>query len=1819
MALSKYVFCYCLLLALCLSGCSRTKSNTAQPEINKYIYGYTSGTITSNAHIYIYLDKTPDKSFPIGEPLPGDLLKISPAIKGQLFLKEERILEFIPQQGFTNGQEYRLRLHLGALFNVPSDYNYFEFSVKVVDLQASFNPGNFTTTSSNDTLNYQASLYTSDHMESQEIEKQVTAQIDNQSLPIEWSHSGNTHHFTVYPILKTEQPQTLTLRFGNKVINQKEFQENIPGNQQFSVLNVQLNDNDRQSLRIDLSENVDPSQNLEGLITIQGVSDIRYKTNANTIFLFYTIQEDAESIEVTVHKGIRSSENKILEEPYTQTVYLPSSNPAIRFIGEGIIVPSEGKVWVPFSAVALKAVDVQIIKVFDQNMNFFLQQNSYDGTGDLIRTARPVFRQKIALNPEGSPINLNHWNDFTLNLSDLVKLEKGVIYRIEIRFRKSYTTLDCASEGQDNTDYYDQDWDGNDYYYSNYYYNNDYRWSDRDNPCTDSYYTGDRFISKNIINTSLGILAKRGSDNRYFVAVNDIVTAAPVANCMISLYNYQNQKIDSVQTDKNGFAYLNTDMKAFIAQARKGQDKAWLKISDANSLSLSNFDISGQDVQSGLKGFIYGERGVWRPGNDIYLSFILEDKQHLLPAGHPIIAQLIDPKGNTTATRKSVTGDIPIHTFRFSTAEDAPTGYWKCVVQIGGNRFTKTLRIETIKPNRLSINMIFPNEQVVGKGISNSIVKVKTRWLNGASTPNRKAITEVKLNRSQYTFKNYPAYTFNSLTDDFEPYSATLFDGKTDSEGNFSFNLNEIKTENAPGILNATFTTRVFEESGDFSIATYTTHYSPYTRYAGIRLPDSEDGWYPTTENVKLSGVLVTPLGQKAPVNTTVEIQVYKIEWRWWWDSENNNYTYINRPYNSLLIDKTIRSKDGKFECELNIEHYGRYYIQATDKESGHSTGLVAYFGSWAENSSKEAATILNITTDKKNYKAGEKVQLTIPSSQQGIAIVSLENGTSFRDIHRIQTTENSTRFEFEATPAMCPNIYVFVTLIQPQQNRDNDRPIRLYGMVNINIEDAALHLYPEIKLKPDLRPGEEFTVTVSEKEHRAMDYTLAVVDEGLLSLTSFRTPQPFPAFYAREALGVKTWDFYDYIFGAYGARLEKAFAIGGDEVLKPEQDEKTNRFKPVVLFEGPFSLKKGESRTHKLRMPEYIGEVRAMVVAATADGKYGSASADAQVNKPLMLSVAMPRLFTPGDVMNVPVTVFAMNNSIRNVEVQMTTDDKLEIVGKNIQTVTFTEQGEKLAWFTLRVKQTTGNTALTFTAQSGKETTVVKENVQIRVPNPRMTHVSSEILKPEKSVKLSAKVEGADPLSTLEISTIPPLNLAERLQELITYPHGCAEQIVSTAFPQISLNTLLDLTPKQKMDIETNVKAVISRLSLYQTADGGFAYWPGSPYVSEWVSTYVAHFLISASRKGYSVPTQLLQKDLNYLQSYANSYRINNYYDEIGQGYRLYVLALAGKPNLPAMNRMKERKLQNATAQWLLASAYALCNHPDIARKLIQKASREVSPYRQTGGTFGSDIRDKAIILQSMIYLGMQDEAYQMLEQISAALSSNNWLSTQTTAFALLAATEYVAKFVGNTDGLKAEIQTQGQTINIQTNKTFQQEQLTIRKEESSASVKNTGTNTLYIRLITSSAPYQVVTEQILSGLSMNIRYYDDKGQSVDINNLLQGTDVTAKISVRNTGMTGTYDNLALTYLLPSGFEIINDRLTGNTQAFKDTDYVNIRDDGYDIYFSLNQNQTKTFEFRFNAAFAGDYLRPAIQCSAMYDDRIQAVLPGGKTVIRQE
>lgn len=1798
-----------LLLPALLTGCKDKK----QADFSPYISGFTSGVITSSSPITIYLTQTPDKGFQPGSTLPAGILRITPDIKGSTVLKDNNSIEFTPSEPFRNGTTYEADFQLGALLEVPGSHQNFHFSFRTVPLSVAFDSGELYTENDTDTeLQYQGILLSSDHIDASDIEKKLEVSYQNRSLQPEWNHNGNKHYFSIRHLQKSAGSQPLKLRFSKDVKNGGEKEIVIPGQNTFSVLNVTASESEPVVISIYMSQNIAPEQDLKGLITLEGIPSLNFKIRGNIIYVYPSSNGESGLLNLTLHPGIKSTTGNSLQTEFVRSIQLESLKPEVNFIGKGVIVPTSDEVIVPFSAVALKAVDLEVIQVFGQNMNFFLQENTYDDRSELTRTARPVFMKKIDLAGHYPQLNLNKRNDFTINLSDVVKLDKGNLYRIRLKFKKSYTTLSCADEAPDS-DYGTTDWDSDNSYYSEYYYPENYQWNERDNPCHISYYTGNRFSARNLITTNIGIMAKRGADNRYIVCVTSLPDAKPVINSRISLYNYQNQKIDSAYTDKNGFAELQPGEKAFIVLAEKDGDKAWLRMASGDALSLSNFDVSGQHVQMGVKGFIYGERGVWRPGDEIYLSLILEDKSGTLPDGHPILAQLIDPNGHIVQTLQRKTGSNNIHCFTFRTDENAQTGYWHAIFRIGGLTFKKTLRIETIKPNRLAIQVDFPHPKIIGEGISEAPVQVKTRWLNGARTSHQKAITEVRLYNSYSGFPEFPDYSFSDKSRYFEPTNETLFDGTTDGEGNFSFPITKIKTENAPGLLNATFTTRVFENGGDFSITSQTLHYSPYTQYVGIRLPAAEDNWYATRENIPLKGILVTPTG-KSRGQGTVRIEVYKLSWQWWWDTADENLgSYVNREYSKSVWNKEVKAVDGAFSTDLQIHDYGRYFIRAT-APSGHTAGLIAYFGSWGENSAQNA-TLLSLKTDKQKYRTGETIRLTLPSAKDGTAIITQENGKTIEEITRIRTQAGSTTVEFKATEKMCPNTYFSVMLIQPQAGRDNDRPIRLYGVVNVDVEDPDLHLHPVVRVAPELRPARDFTVQVSEEKGKTMNYTIAVVDEGLLSLTGFRTPDPFSVFYAREALGVKTWDFYDYIFGAYGARLDQAFAVGGDESLQNLQDEKTNRFKPVVLFSGPYTLKAGQSATHTFCMPEYIGEVRTMVIAAT-NGTYGSAAANSTVSKPLMLSVALPRLFTPGDIIDIPVTVFAMKDNIRKVKVSISADDKISFIGATTAQVNFGSTGEKVVFFKARINEKTGISTLKTQAVSGEETASVTEDVNIRIPNPRITRTEEKTAKAGESVSVEMKVTGAEPSSVLEVSSIPPLNIEQRLNDLLDYPHGCAEQITSQAFPQLSLSWLLNLTPDQQLDAEAHVREVINRLSNYQTAEGGFAYWPGEIYVSEWVTTYITAFLLDARQQGYTVPLQMLRQAIAYLKQAANSWNPTQPWSQLSQAYRLYVLASAEEPDLAAMNRLREIGPERPVSRWLLASAYTLCKQPDIARKMVRELSSEVTPYRETGGTFGSTTRDNALILQSMVILDMQQDAYRMLEKISRAMGSGEWYSTQETAFALHAAALFVRKYLGSQKGIDILVRTADGEQNIRTEKTIWQLPLPIRNHTASATVRNNGQGNLFVRQITSSAPLEVVKEKIMSGLSMTARYYDDAGQPLNLAELPQGTDVTIEVTVKNTGLTGTYYELALVCPIPSGFEIINDRLTGNANAWKEAENVDIRDDRFYVYFSLEQGRSKTFRFRCNAAFRGEYMLPAIQCSAMYDNSIQAVLPGGKVNI---
>ena len=733
------------------------------------------------------------------------------------------------------------------------------------------------------------------------------------------------------------------------------------------------------------------------------------------------------------------------------------------------------------------------------------------------------------------------------------------------------------------------------------------------------------------------------------------------------------------------------------------------------------------------------------------------------------------------------------------------------------------------------------------------------------------------------------------------------------------------------------------------------------------------------------------------------------------------------------------------------------------------------------------------------------------------------------------------------------------------------------------------------------------------------MAYTLAIVDEGLLDLTRFRTPDPWQAFNAREALGVNTWDLYNYVVGTYGGRIEQLFSIGGDDALNKGPKAIVNRFKPVVQFAGPFLLKKGEKRQHIYKMPNYNGRVRVMVVAGNGEA-YGNTEKSVLVRKPVMLLGTLPRVIGIGEEMVVPATVFATEKGVGDVQVTIACSGNMEVVGEKSHMLHFETVSDKLAQFRIRVKDTPGAGHVKITATGGGEKSVYETDIEIRSvrrPQIKVTPVTLEAGKSWKGTVGLPGVEGTNSL-VLEMSDVQPVNLSTRLSYLLGYPHGCVEQITSKAFPQLYLSGFASLTREQEQSTEATVKEVIRRLRSYQTVDGSFSYWPGGTAPNAWGTVYAIHFLLEAEKKGYLVPEGMKRNALNDLSRIARNWKPEASYsaesEEMTQAYRLFVLALGQVAEVGAMNRLKESKTLMSMSRYLLAAGYALVGRPDVSKELVVKTTALTTACSGYDQTFGSDLRDASIRLMTLCLLDGGKEAALLANEISKTLASDDWLSTQSTAFSLVALSDYMEKYKmsGSMDFSYA---VDGKAKKVSTTRNIWTETL-LDKTAFSASLelKNTGKSTLFARLVAEGIPAEGKEEAYANGLTLAVSYMDHDGHPVNTSALQQGTNFTAVVTVANSSPRG-YSHLVLTEVFPAGWEILNTRfLTGGTVDNRVTgvNYQDIRDDrAYSYIDYLPAGKQVTVRINLCAVYPGRFYLPPVYCEAMYDHLVRANTEG--------
>ncbi len=1856
-----------IMMTVGLYSCTRTQKDIIpSADYAPYVNAYTGGVISQNSTIRIEL--THDQPMvDLNSELKNNPFSFSPSLKGKAYWVSNNTIEFVPEEGTLKpGTLYEGTFQLGDFIEVDKKLKEFNFSFRVQERNFTLQLESLPITATQpDEINIKGEIRFSDVVKKEEVEKMLTASDGKKSYPVEVTATDNLtrYQFNIRQIPREadDYPLTITANGNPAGIDRKQSEEVlIPAKDCFRFMSAERIEQPENGIEIVFSAPLSTTQDLKGLIEIPEVSSSIFQISENRVFIYFEANTQ-NKLTLNIHEGVKDSQGKALGTSHTISFSEVSLKPQVEMSTSAAILPDSKSLIIPFRAVNLYAVDLSVIRVFENNVLMFMQTNSLASANELRRSGRLVYKKTLWLAKDASK-DIHHWGDYSIDLAGLIHQEPGAIYRVILSFRQEYSAYPCGGNENQNMKFADSNtsdgltkvsgsvlseedeaiWNTPEAYY---YYNGGtmdwsvYRWTERDNPCHPSYYmNSDRIAACNVFASNLGMIVKRNSLNKLWIAVSNILDTKPIGKAQVTAYNFQLQPIGKGETNGDGFVEITPKGVPFIIVAESEKQKAYVRVVDGEEQSVSRFDVGGKDIQKGLKGFIYGERGVWRPGDTLHISFILEDREKRIPDKHPVALEIYNPRGQFYTKMISTQGMNGFYTFDVPTQATDPTGLWNAYIKVGGTTFHKGLRIETIKPNRLKINLALPKIlQATDKDV---YAPLTSTWLTGATASKLKAKIEMSLSKVNTQFKNYGQYIFNNPATDFTTIKTDVFDGTLDAEGKASVTLKVPTATEAPGMLNATFTTRVFEPGGDASIYTQTIPFSPFTSYVGINLNQPKGKYIETDKDHVFDIVTVNTQGQLVN-RTNLEYKIYRIGWSWWWENSGESFgTYINNSSITPVASGNLQTRGGKASFKFRVDYpsWGRYLVYVKDKESGHATGGTVYIDwpEWRGRSSKtdpSGIKMLAFSLNKDSYEIGETATAIIPAAAGGRALVSIENGSTVLRQEWIEVSNGGdTKYTFKITPEMTPNVYLHISLLQPHAQTVNDLPIRMYGVVPVFVTNSQTVLQPQIQMPEVLRPETNFNVTVSEKSGKPMTYTLAIVDDGLLDLTNFKTPDPWNDFYSREALGIRTWDMYDNVLGASSGSYSSLFSTGGDATLKPA-DAKANRFKPVVKFIGPFYLGKGKSQTHTLKLPMYVGSVRAMVVAGQ-DGAYGNAEKTAFVRTPLMMLSTLPRVLSIQEEITVPVNIFAMENQVKNVTVSLqASGGGVQIVGANQQSLKFTQPGDQLVFFTLKTGSKTGKATLHLTANGGGQQTKETIEIDVRNPNPVVTLRNSQWIEAGQSKELSYNLSSSSTNNQikLEVSRIPSVDISRRFDFLYNYQHHCTEQLTSKALPLLFVAQFKTIDKTEAEKIKTNVQEAIRQIYGRQLPNGGFVYWPGNAVADEWISSYTGMFLTLAQEKGYAVHANVLNKWKRFQRAAAQNWRMpqeasgwQQWQSELQQAFRLYTLALAGVPEYGAMNRMKEQTGLSIQAKWRLAAAYALTGKMKPAEELVYNVETTVNPYSSMNQIYGSSDRDEAMILETLILMNRERDALQQAKVVSKNLSQEDWFSTQSTAFALMAMGRLAEKLSGTLDFVWSWNDKQQPAV--KSAKAVFEKEIATTPKSGTVSVKNQGKGALSVDLITRTQLLNDTLPAISDNLRMDIRYANLNGTPLSVNDIIQGTDFMAITSISNISGTSDYTNLALTHIIPSGWEIYNERMVapktenvaadGSGQSVSKYSYQDIRDDRVLTYFNLRRGETKVFTVRLQATYAGNFILPAVQCEAMYDVNVQARSKAGRTTV---
>ncbi|HRZ88155.1 MAG TPA: MG2 domain-containing protein, partial [Spirochaetia bacterium] len=717
-ALAGYAAVAAVLCALCLlASCGAAVPTAEVPADPGLVAAHSAGTVSRHGEILVVLAR--NYGFQSGDSPVRNPFRLDPGTEGTAYWKDGSTLAFKPSAPLAAGGIYTVSVDLASVDAAAREP--FSFRIRTPEPALTVELGDLRA-ARDGTLELPGRVVLSDAEASDKVERLLSARFRGLKPGIAWTHGGAVHDFTVRGFSAADRDADLELSWDGRPVGAASRggrSVRVPAAGSFEVTGIRAVREGESFLEVSLSSPVDPGQDFRGRIEVEGIPDLRFSA-AGGIVRVYASAAWPEEARVRIGEGLRDSEGRSLAVPVQATVPVSWEKPAVRFATAGVVLPTSEGLTLPIETRNLAGVVVEVFRIPGDNMLQFLQVNKLDGDDELYRTGEVVWRKAFDL-PWGDT-RRNQWTAAGLDLGPLLAKYKDGMYRIRLTFLRDQVRYVCRTEHDfkdlafPTLETLDRHWDGD----------WEARYKFRDDPCHPAFYERNSTY-RNVLISDLALGAKRDADGRTGIFAVDLRSARPVPDLEVILYNFQRRELARGRTDKEGFATFPASREAFSAVAFRSGQAAYLKLDPGSALAVSHFDAGGTASESGVKGFLYGERGVWRPGDEMHLTFLLLDRLKTLPAGHPVRFELENPMGKTVQTSVLSEGTDGFYPFKARTAEDAPTGTYLARVTVGDRIFTRNVKVETIVPNRLKIEFDFGGGAYLGDGEAR--FSLKSQWL----------------------------------------------------------------------------------------------------------------------------------------------------------------------------------------------------------------------------------------------------------------------------------------------------------------------------------------------------------------------------------------------------------------------------------------------------------------------------------------------------------------------------------------------------------------------------------------------------------------------------------------------------------------------------------------------------------------------------------------------------------------------------------------------------------------------------------------------------------------------------------------------------------------------------------------------------------------------------------------------------------------------------------------------------------------------------------------------------------------------------------